>query len=316
MAILFLCFLWPLIGSVPKPTGGSILDSNLPSFSPGHLLGTDATGNDEWSRLLHGGRASLEVALAVTGIGLLIGGLLGAFAGYVGGWRDDVIMRILDVLIAFPALVLAVAIAERLGPSEVHAIYALSFFSIPALARIARASTLRVREQNYIVAAGLSGTGHLRTLLRHVVPNILPELITFSLFGHGDHHRARGGAQLPRAWGSRRPAPSWGNMIAAGQGILSAQPKFTMLPSLALFITVFSLDLLGESLRARWSEQWAQATASDRRSAVRFRVASRPCPDRCCAVEDLRVDFRQGRRTVRAVDGLSYVVAARARRWR
>jgi peptide/nickel transport system permease protein len=254
VAILFLCFLWPLIGSVPKPTGGSILDSNLPSFSPGHLLGTDATGNDEWSRLLYGGRASLEVALAVTAIGLLIGGLLGAFAGYVGGWRDDVIMRVLDVLIAFPALVLAVAIAERLGPSEVHAIYALSFFSIPALARIARASTLRVREQNYIVAAGLSGTGHLRTLLRHVVPNILPELITFSLLGMGIIIVLEGALSF-LGLGIPPPAPSWGNMIAAGQGILSAQPKFTMLPSLALFITVFSLNLLGESLRARWSAQ-------------------------------------------------------------
>jgi peptide/nickel transport system permease protein len=253
-AILFLCFLWPLIGPVPKPTGGSILDSNLPSFSPGHLLGTDATGNDEWSRLLYGGRASLEVALAVTAIGLLIGGLLGAFAGYVGGWRDDVIMRILDVLIAFPALVLAVAIAERLGPSEVHAIYALSFFSIPALARIARAATLRVREQNYIVAAGLSGTGHLRTLLRHVVPNILPELVTFSLLGMGIIIVLEGALSF-LGLGIPPPAPSWGNMIAAGQGILSAQPKFTMLPSLALFITVFSLNLLGESLRARWSEQ-------------------------------------------------------------
>jgi peptide/nickel transport system permease protein len=253
-AVLFLCFVWPLIGPVPKPTGGSILNSNLPSFSPGHLLGTDATGNDEWSRLLYGGRASLEVALAVTAIGLLIGGLLGAFAGYVGGWRDDVIMRILDVLIAFPALVLAVAIAERLGPSKSHAIYALSFFSIPALARIARAATLRVREQNYIIAAGLSGTGHLRTLLRHVVPNILPELITFSLLGMGIIVVLEGALSF-LGLGIPPPAPSWGNMIAAGQGILSAQPKFTMLPSLALFITVFSLNLLGESLRARWSEQ-------------------------------------------------------------
>jgi peptide/nickel transport system permease protein len=252
--VLFLCFLWPLIGSVPAPTGGSILNSNLPSFSPGHLLGTDATGNDEWSRLLYGGRASLEVALAVTAIGLVIGGLLGAFAGYVGGWRDDVIMRILDVFIAFPALVLAVAIAERLGPSKVHAIYALSFFSIPALARIARAATLRVREQNYIVAAGLSGTGHLRTLLRHVVPNILPELVTFSLLGMGIIIVLEGALSF-LGLGIPPPAPSWGNMIAAGQGILSAQPKFTMLPSLALFITVFSLNLLGESLRARWSEQ-------------------------------------------------------------
>ncbi|MGH2930470.1 MAG: ABC transporter permease, partial [Solirubrobacteraceae bacterium] len=186
LALIFgLCFVWPLIGPVPPPTGGNILDSNLPSFSPGHLFGTDATGNDEWSRLLYGGRASLEVALAVNAIGIVLGGILGAFAGYVSGWRDAVIMRCLDVLIAFPALVLAIAIAEGLGPSELHAIWALSFFSVPAFARLARAATLRVREQNYILAAGLSGTGHARTLARHIAPNILPELATIAFLGTG-----------------------------------------------------------------------------------------------------------------------------------
>lgn len=250
VAILFLCFLWPLIGSVPAPTNGTILNANLPSFSPGHLLGTDATGNDEWSRLLYGGRASLEVSAAVTAIGLLIGGVLGAFAGYVGGWRDGVIMRLLDVLIAFPALVLAVAIAERLGPGEVHTIWALSFFSIPAIARIARAATLGVREQNYIVAAGLSGTGHTRTLLRHIAPNILPQLMTFAFLGMGIVIVLEGALSF-LGLGIPAPAPSWGNMIAQGEGILSAQPKFTMLPSAALFITVIAFNLLGESLRAR-----------------------------------------------------------------
>jgi peptide/nickel transport system permease protein len=253
-AILFLCFLWPLIGSVPKPTGGTILNANLPSFSPGHPLGTDATGNDEWSRLLYGGRASMEVALGVTGIGMLIGGLLGAFAGFVGGWRDSIIMRLLDVLIAFPSLVLAVAIAERLGPGLVHAIWALSFFSIPAFARIARAATLRVREQNFMVAAGLSGSGPVRTLVRHVVPNILPEVITFALLGIGITVVLEGALSF-LGLGIPPPAPSWGNMIAQGEGILSAQPKFTMLPSAALFIATVSFNLLGESLRARWSDR-------------------------------------------------------------
>jgi peptide/nickel transport system permease protein len=251
-AVFALCFLWPLIGSVPSPTGGTILNANAPSFSPGHLLGTDATGNDEWSRLLYGGQASLEVSLAVTGLGLLVGGLLGAFAGYVGGWRDGVIMRLLDVLIAFPALVLAVAIAERLGPGEVHAIWALSFFSVPAFGRIARAATLRVRDQNYIVAARLSGTGHLRTLLRHVVPNILPEVVSFALLGMGIIVVLEGALSFI-GLGIPPPKPSWGNMIASGEGILSAQPKFVMLPSAALFITVVSLNLLGESLRTRWA---------------------------------------------------------------
>jgi peptide/nickel transport system permease protein len=251
-AIFFLCFVWPLIGPVPSPTGGSILDSNDPSFAPGHLFGTDATGNDEWSRLLYGGRASLEVAMAVTALGLLVGGTLGAFAGYVGGWRDGLIMRVLDVLIAFPALVLAVAIAERLGPGELHAIWALSFFSVPAFGRLARAATLRVREQNFIVAARLSGTSHLRTLLQHVVPNILPELVTFGLLGMGIIIVLEGALSF-LGLGIPPPAPSWGNMIAQGEGILSAQPKFVLLPSAALFITVVSFNLLGESLRARWS---------------------------------------------------------------
>jgi peptide/nickel transport system permease protein len=253
-AILFLCFLWPIIGPVPSPTGGSILNSSLPSFSPGHLFGTDQNGNDEFSRLLYGGRASLEVSMAVTAIGLLVGGLLGAFAGYIGGWREGLIMRLFDVLIAFPALVLAVAVAERLGPGEVNTIWALSFFSVPALARIARAATLRVREQNYIVAASLSGTGRMRTLLRHIVPNILPELMTFALLGMGIVIVLEGALSF-LGLGIQPPNPSWGNMIASGQGILSAQPKFTMLPSAALFITVVCFNLLSESLRARWSSQ-------------------------------------------------------------
>lgn len=252
--IFLLCFVWPLIGPVPPPTGGSILNSSLPSFSPGHLFGTDTNGNDEWSRLLYGGRASLEIALAVNAIGLLVGGTLGMWAGYARGWLDSLIMRIMDVLIAFPALVLAVAIAERLGPSEFHAIIALVFFSVPAVARVARSSTLRIREQNFMVAAELSGTGRLRTLVRHIAPNVIPELATFAFLGIGIVIVLEGALSF-LGLGIQPPNPSWGNMIAAGEGILSAQPKFTMLPSAALFITVICFNLLGEALRARWSQR-------------------------------------------------------------
>lgn len=250
--IFVLCFLWPLVGSVPPPTGGSILDANLPMFSPGHLLGTDQVGNDELSRLLYGGRASLEVALAVNAIGITVGGSLGALAAYFGGWRDAVIMRLLDVLIAFPALVLALAVAEGLGPSEAHAIWALSFFSVPAFARISRAATLRVREQSYITAARLSGTGHVRTLSRHVAPNILPQLMTFALLGMGITIVLEGALSF-LGLGIPPPAPSWGNMIASGQGILSAEPRFVFLPSAALFITVVAFNLFGDALRERWN---------------------------------------------------------------
>lgn len=248
------CFLWPLIGSVPAPTGGSILNANLPLFSPGHLLGTDQVGNDEFSRILYGGRASLEVALAVTGLGLLVGGLLGALAAYVGGWRDAVIMRVLDVFIAFPSLVLALAVAEGLGPSEVHTIWALLFFSIPAVARIARAETLRVRERTFITSAQLSGTGSTRVLLRHLAPNILPALMTFSLLGMGIVMILEGALSF-LGLGIPAPHPSWGNMIAAGESVLSVQPRFVFLPSAALFITVLCFNLLGENLRTKWGQR-------------------------------------------------------------
>ena len=252
--IFFLCFVWPLIGPVGSPTGGNILNANLPIGSPGHVLGTDQVGNDEWSRLLYGGRASLEIALAVNALGIVVGGLLGALAGYLGGWRDSVIMRVLDVFIAFPALVLAIAIAEGLGPSEVHTIWALTFFSVPAFARLARAETLRIRELNFIAAAGLSGTGHFRTLVRHVAPNIMPPLMTFALLGMGIIIVLEGALSF-LGLGVPPPAPSWGNMISSGESVLSVQPRFVFIPSAALFITVVSFNLVGDALRSRWSQQ-------------------------------------------------------------
>jgi peptide/nickel transport system permease protein len=255
VAFIFgLCFIWPLIANVPSPTGGTILDSNLPAFSPGHFLGTDAVGNDEWSRLLYGGQSSLEIALAVQAIGIVVGGLIGAVAGYLGGWRDSTIMRLLDVLIAFPGLVLAVAIAQGLGPSKLNTIWALSFFSVPATARIARAATLRVREQTFMVAARLSGTSFPRMLVGHIAPNILPQLLTYALLGMGIIMILEGALSFV-GLGVPPPAPSWGNMIAQGQSTLSAQPRFVFLPSAALFITVVSFNLLGEGLRSRWSGQ-------------------------------------------------------------
>ena len=248
--ILFLCFVWPLFGTAPKPTGGNILDANVPSFSSGHPLGTDQVGNDLWSRLLYGGRNSLEIAFAVNLIGLVLGGLLGAFAAYWGSFTDTVIMRILDVLIAFPSLVLALAVAQSLGASKLHTIYALCFFSVPAFARLARAGTLRLRERPFMLAAGLAGTRAPRILLRHVAPNILPALVTFALLGVGVTIILEGALSF-LGLGVPPPEPSWGNMIFEGQAVLSAEPKLVLLPSAFLFVTVLAFNLLGDALRAR-----------------------------------------------------------------
>ena len=245
------CFLWPLAGTVPPPVGGSILSAGDPMFSPGHILGTDPVGNDILSRILYGGQVSIEVALAVNAIGLAIGGGLGAVAGYFGGVADTVIMRVVDVLIAFPFLVLALAISEGLGPSEVHVIWALSFFSVPAFARIARAGTLRLHGQTFMLAARLSGTRPGRMLLRHVLPNVLPQVATFALLGMGVTVILEGALDF-LGLGIPDPSPSWGNMIALGQGTLSADPTLVLVPSVFLFAMVLSLNLLGDALRARW----------------------------------------------------------------
>jgi peptide/nickel transport system permease protein len=250
--IFGLCFVLPLLGAVPKPTGGDILEANLPLFSPGHFLGTDQVGNDTFSRLLYGGRSSLQIALAVQLIGLVGGGLLGALSGYRGGLVDTLVTRMLDVLIAFPALVLALAIAQGLGPSKLNTIWALSFFSVPAFARISRAATLRLRERPFMLAARLSGTGSLRILLRHIAPNILPQLVTFGLLGMGIIIILEGALSF-LGLGVPQPDPSWGNMIAEGQAVISAEPRFVLLPSAFLFITVLAFNLLGDALRARWN---------------------------------------------------------------
>jgi peptide/nickel transport system permease protein len=250
--IIAACFLWPLVGNVPPPVGGSVLDASQPAGTPGHLLGTDAAGNDIFSRLLYGGRVSLEVGAATQVIGIVVGGLIGMIAGYSRGFLAAVLMRVLDILIAFPSLVLALAIAEGLGPGELHVIWALSFYSVPAFARLARAATLRLREANFMLAASLSGTPRWRIILFHLAPNLLPQQLTFALLGAGVAIIQEGALSF-LSLGVPPPGASWGNMIAEGMQTMSVRPSLVLLPCLALLITVAALNLLGDALRARWS---------------------------------------------------------------
>ena len=251
LLLLLACFVWPNIYPVPNPVRGSVLQAGLPPLSPGHIFGTDPVGNDVFSRILYGGQISFEVGFGVNAIGLVAGGLLGIAAGYWGGASDTIISRVLDVLIAFPALVLALAIAEGLGPSELHVILALSVFSIPAFGRIARGATLALREQTFMLAARLSGTRGARVIVRHIVPNIVPQLMTFSLLGIGVAIILEGALSF-LGLGIPLPEASWGSMIAQGQQTLSASPDLVLIPSAFLFATVLSLNLLGDALRERW----------------------------------------------------------------
>lgn len=249
--LLFFCFIWPLVYPVPNPTDGSVLNASLPMWSPGAIFGTTQVGYDNMARILYGGRTTFEVAAATQVLGLLIGGILGVVAGYVGGIVEGVLMRILDVFIAFPSLVLILAIVDSLGQSELHVIWALTAFTIPAFARVARAATLRLRDQPFVIAARLSSVKAWRIIVSHIVPNIMPQLVTFSLLGAGIVIIIESGLDF-LGYGIPDPAPSWGGMIAYGQTIMSTSLSPLLVPSLFLFGTVVCLNLLGDGLRNRW----------------------------------------------------------------
>jgi peptide/nickel transport system permease protein len=254
VVMAFFCFIWPLIYAIPSPSEPSLLQANIAPFSPHHILGTDPLGVDEMSQILYGGRISLEVGFGVAFLGLVIGGTIGMVAGFAGGLIDTLLMRVLDVFLAFPALVLAIAIVTYLGQSELHVIWAISFFSIPAFARLARAETLSLRERTYVAAARLSGSGNRRILLRHVAPAVFPTLFTFSLLGVAISIIVESGLSF-LGLGVPAEVPSWGKMIATGQTYVAGSPHLVLIPGVFLFVTVVALNLSGDALRARWSER-------------------------------------------------------------
>jgi peptide/nickel transport system permease protein len=252
--LLATCFLLPLVVTMPSSTNGDIMVNNEAPFSPGHWLGTNVQGVDIFSQLVYGGQVAIEISLSVTVLGMAIGGTLGIVAAYCGGWVDAVISRLLDILLAFPVLVLALVIAEGLGPSETHVIAALTAFSIPAFGRIARGATLTIRGLPYMTAARLCGTRAWRIIARHILPNILPGIVTFSLLGIGVVIILEGALDF-LGYGIPIPEASWGSMIASGQQVLTAQPEYVLIPSIVLLITVVALNTLGDALRERWGVQ-------------------------------------------------------------
>jgi len=248
--VVFFCFAGPPIFGLPNPNQGNFKDDLLPVGSPGHLLGTNQFGNDMLSRLLHGGQVSLFVGIGSTAIGFAIGVILGTLAGFYGGVVDAMLMRIFDVLFAFPGLILALGIAAFLGPSVVHTIWAISFFSLAAFGRLARGQTVRVRNHDYVVAARSSGASAPSIVFGHIIPNVMPPLLAFAMFGIGAAMVAEAGLSF-LGLGIRIPQPSWGNLISSAQSYLRNDPMLLVCPAVMLFLTVLAINLLADSLRHR-----------------------------------------------------------------
>jgi peptide/nickel transport system permease protein len=250
LLIVIGCFLGPQLFNLPSPNAGSLGDTLKPLGTPGHLLGTNQLGNDELSRLLYGGRVSIIVGIGATAISLLAGTLLGMSACYFGGFYEKVVMRLFDTLLAFPSLILAMTIADYLGPSLRNTVLAISLFGISQFGRLAWSQTLRIRNRDFVVAPRADGAGGRRIIFGHILPNVLPPLFGLALFSVSTAMMIEAGLSY-LGLGIAQPNPSWGNMISDGQQYLYNAPRLVIIPCLALVITVVSLNLVADAIRRR-----------------------------------------------------------------
>ena len=212
-----------------------------------HWLGTDNFGRDVLSRLIYGSQVSLRIAFMVVVMNAVFGTMIGASAGYFRK-LDNPIMRVMDGLMAFPAILLAIALAATLGPSEFNAVLALTVAYTPRTARIVRASVLVVREMDYVQAALASGAGHLRILFRHVLVNSMAPLIVQLTFIFALAVLAEAVLSFIGV-GPPPPTPTWGNIIAEGRNYIREAPWISLYPGIAIAFTVLGLNLLGDGLR-------------------------------------------------------------------
>lgn len=230
------------------PVAQNLQNRLLPPGSPGHVLGTDDFGRDIWSRIVHGARITLYIIALVAVTAPLIGMLVGTVAGYFGGWVDQVLMRITDIFLAFPRLILALALVAVLGPGIENAVLAIALTAWPPYARVARAETLTVRNSDYIAAVRLQGAGASRIIWGHVMPMCLPSvIIRVTLDMAGVILIAAGLGFL--GLGAQPPLSEWGLMISAGRKYLFEQWWVATMPGLAIFIVSLGFNLLGDGLR-------------------------------------------------------------------
>ena len=247
LCIIFAAIFAPVVTGGVDPLKGSLMDALLPPCKE-HIFGTDKMGRDIFTRVIYGARASLTATFGVVALIFLIGSVMGVVSGYFGGVVDAVIMRIADMKLAFPGLVLALAVAGIMGSSIKNAIIAIVVVSWTKYARLARSLVLKIRDRDYVAAAIVTGSKTPYMLLRYMLPNALPTLIITAATDVGSMMLELAAMSF-LGFGAKPPAPEWGYMLNEGRACMQTAPWLMIFPGLAIFIVVVVFNMLGDSVR-------------------------------------------------------------------
>lgn len=247
LCIILAAIFAPVITGGVDPLKGSLMDALLPPCKE-HIFGTDKMGRDIFTRVIYGARASLTATFGVVALIFLIGSVMGVISGYFGGIVDAVIMRIADMMLAFPGLVLALAVAGIMGASIKNAIIAIVVVSWTKYARLARSLVLKIRDRDYVAAAIVTGSKTPYMLLRYMLPNALPTLIITAATDVGSMMLELASMSF-LGFGAKPPAPEWGYMLNEGRACMQTAPWLMIFPGLAIFVVVVVFNMLGDSVR-------------------------------------------------------------------
>ena len=250
IAVILLVLLGAIFAEhlIPYDTEDMDFDALLGGITAAHPFGTDQLGRDMLSRLILGARVAMEVSIGAVGLGVAIGVPLGLATAIIGGWFDDVTMRVMDAVVVFPSLLVAVALAAALGNSLGTVILAIGIANVPWLARIVRGQALGLRELDFVAAAEVAGTTRLRIMTHHILPNCLAPVIVQTTLGMGYAVLTEAALGFIGV-GIQPPTPTWGNMLQAAFPLLEQHPLLSVVPGVAIFMLVLAFNLLGDALR-------------------------------------------------------------------
>lgn len=230
------------------PAEQHLFDKRAKPFSKKYSLGADQFGRDILSRLIYGARVSLAVAVLSVGIALIGGIIVGTLSGYLGGYVDGALMRLMDLLLSFPYLLLAIVMVAALGSGTVNTAIAIGIWALPTFARVVRASVISIKSREYITASHAIGASHLRIVLAHIIPNFVSPIIVYATLFMANAIMLEAALSF-LGLGVQPPTPSWGEMISSGRNFLMVAPHVATIPGLAIMLAVLGFNLLGDGLR-------------------------------------------------------------------